>query len=144
VADLDLGPVLDRATTLLGQALQTVGTVVDLVRPGPGATVDPETTATVPGAETVLATGVPALVVPDAPGGLERIYPGAREGQEPRIRVLLPPEYVDLRRGDEIRVTESRDERLVGARLTISVMVDNSAGVGRTVLALRVPIGGQT
>jgi hypothetical protein len=58
--------------------------------------------------------------------------------------VILPPEYTDLGRGYLVTVTASRDARLVGGVFTVSVMLDNTAGVGRMALVSRVPIGGQT
>jgi hypothetical protein len=144
MADLDLGPVLDVAGAVLAQAISSAGTVGDLYRPAGPSTVDPETTLRTDPPMTLLAAGVPMLVVPDAPGGAERIYPGAREAQDPRWRIVLGPELVDVRRGDVVVVTASRDARLVDARFDVSVLPDNAAGVARTILATRAPDRGQT
>jgi hypothetical protein len=141
---LDLGPVLDVAGGVLLRAIETAGTVGGLWRPTGPPVVDPDTTLRTDPPMTLLAGDVPMLVIADAPGGQERIYPGAREAQDPRWRVILGPTLVDVRRGDVVLVTASRDERLVGARFDVSVLLDNAAGVARRILATRAPERGQT
>lgn len=141
---LDLGPILDLARSVAADALETAGTTVTLSRPATGSTVNPDTAvATVP-ADEILATGVSAIIVPDAPGGEARVYPGAPQAQDARTRVILPPEVVDLRRGDRVTVLGSRDPRLVGGVFAVTVMLDNAAGAVRVALAHRVPVRGQT
>lgn len=141
---LDLGPFLDLGADVLLEAMQTMGTVGDLVRPGAPGAVDPDTAVAAPGTDEMLATEVEMIVIPDRAGSEHRVYPGDREAPDPRWQVLLPPVHVDLRRGDLIAVTASRDQRLVGGTWQISVVLDNTAGVARVVLAHRLPIGGQT
>ncbi len=141
---LDLGPFLNLGADVLLEAMETMGTVGDLVRPGLPGAVNPDTAVAAAGTDTVLDTDVPMIVIPDRAGSEHRVYPGNQEAPDPRWQVLLPPSHVDLRRGDLIAVTASRDPRLIGSRWSISVVLDNTAGVARMVLAHRQPIGGQT
>lgn len=141
---LDLGPFLDVATDVLLAAMATMGTVGDLVRPGAPGSVDPDTALAAAGTDVMLATGVPMVIIPDRAGSEHRVYPGNPQAPDPRWQVILPPVHVDLRRGDQIPVTASRDPRLVGSRWQLTVLLDNTAGACRMALAHRVPIGGQT
>lgn len=141
---LDLGPILDLARSVAGDALDTMGTVVTLSRPAAGSTVDPDTALATTPADVVLAKGVPAIIVPDAPGGETRVYPGAPQAQDARTRIILPPDVVELLRGDRVAVTASRDQRLIGGVFMVNVLLDNAAGAVRVALGHRVPVRGQT
>jgi hypothetical protein len=147
VSSVSISAALDAAAQALAGALATSGTRATFVRPagpaGPGA-LDPDTlVVTAAAAGAVIRAGVPVFVLPDTPGGTVESFPGAAGVEDPRWRVIAPPDLIDVGRGVLVTVTESRDARMVGRVWEITTMLDNTAGAARVALARAVPERGQ-
>jgi hypothetical protein len=148
VRSVDLAPALDAAAAALAGALTTAGSRATFRAAGT-ATINADTTAatTTPGAvvswDGQPAVDVPVIVVPDAPGGVVQVYPGAAGAEDPRWRVIAPPGLTGIGRGVTVEVTASRDARQIGRVWEITTMLDNAAGAARIALARAVPERGQ-
>lgn len=144
MASVNLAAALDIATQAVAGALATIGTTVTITRSSPVVTVNLDTLVPTAPAETVLFAAIDAIVAYPNQGSRLEVYPGATQIQEPNWPITLPPQVVDIRRGDRITVNTSRDARLIGKVFEITVVIGTSAGAARQVLASSVPQAGQT
>lgn len=147
MSDGGFAGLLDQALTLAAElaseALYGLGTSVSIYRPGVPSGVDPQTAEPITSPTAPIASGVPAAIGAATPGGLQDVYPGAPEGQDPRVPVFLLPEQVDLLRGDRLYVEQCRDPRMLGRHLEVTAVLGNSVGAVRQVLAVVLPERGR-
>lgn len=135
---MNIAALVDRGTALLEQAIATSGTTVTISRDvdDQDETVNLTTLAiTDPTPAAPLIIDAAALVIAtaaeDVPAGTDRV------DNETVVRVFLPVAVTDIRQGDILTVTASRDVRLTGAQLLVTAVLDDPLGLRRQVEARR-------
>jgi hypothetical protein len=139
---IDLGQILGAVGPLVGSAIATSGTTVDVTRPAGtivAGSADPDTLTVTTGTVTVVASGLAAVVVPagrqaDRPG-----YPTAPQTTPAAYTVLLDPSVVDVQPGDVVTVTASLDVRLTGRRFAVTDVPDGFHATVRTLVCDPLP-----
>lgn len=136
---LNVTQVFDRGAKILSQAIATSGTTVTISRDADDldATVDFDTLAiTDPTPAQQLATGVKAFVTTTGNATVD-VGPG-RTAAPSTFHVFLPITVTNVADGDVLTVTRTRDTRLAGARLLVTEVLDDAAGVARQLAARRL------
>lgn len=136
---MNLAGLADRGAALLGQAIDTSGTVVTISRDpdDQDETVDLTTLAISDATPvTTVATGVAALVTTNGP--TEVTVGTERTASPSTFRVLFPVGVTNVQERDRLTVTASRDTRLTGAQLFVTAVLDDALGIARTVEARRL------